>query len=165
MMESPFVSDSDKVGIHIQIACSRDELPAPASLYQWVLQVLSFHAREGEILLRLVDLDEIQILNHTYRNMSQSTNVLAFPYNPVPGEPDTGYLGDIVLCGSVILREAGEQGKNVTDHWAHMVVHGALHLLGYDHQTSAETIEMEAVEKEILARLSISDPYYHQCEL
>ena len=108
------------------------------------------------ITLRFVDAEEGRVLNREYRGKGKdyATNVLSFPYEPPPH-----VSGDLVLCVPVVLREAIEQGKPAEDHFAHLVVHGMLHLQGYDHQTDAEAELMEAKEREILAGLGIADPY------
>lgn len=112
---------------------------------------------EGALCLRLVDAEESRALNHRFRGRDKATNVLSFPA-PSP-LPDLPQLGDIVLCAPVIAREACEQGKMARAHWAHMVVHGVLHLRGHDHQDDAEAATMEALERRILAKLGFADPY------
>ncbi len=96
--------------------------------------------------------------NRQFRDSDHATNVLSFPYEPMPGE-HSGLLGDIVLCAPVIAREAREQGKPVRDHYAHLAVHGVLHLLGYDHQSARDARRMEALETRVLASLGMADPY------
>ena len=103
-------------------------------------------------------MDEGQSLNHTYRGKDYATNVLSFPAD-LPPELDLPLLGDLVVCAPVVAREATEQHKQLNAHWAHMVIHGCLHLLGYDHIDDAEADEMEALERELLAQLGIADPY------
>jgi probable rRNA maturation factor len=113
---------------------------------------------EAELSIRIVDEAESAALNHTYRHKTGSTNVLSFPCEVPPGVPNT-LLGDLALCAPVIEREAREQGKPPEAHWAHMVVHGVLHLRGYDHLDDAEAERMEALEAEILSRLGYPHPY------
>ena len=108
----------------------------------------------GEITIRLVDPDEGQELNAEYRGKDYATNVLSFPYDTEPV-----VLGDLVICPSVVAREAAEQNKPLAAHYAHLTVHGMLHLQGFEHEDDAEAEEMEAREREILAGLGYPDPY------
>jgi probable rRNA maturation factor len=110
------------------------------------------------VAIRIVDADEGQALNLQYRGRDYATNVLSFPADLPPGV-NLPLIGDLVICAPVVAREAAEQGKKPTDHWAHMTVHGTLHLLGYDHMEDAEAEAMEALETRILAGLGIADPY------
>lgn len=110
----------------------------------------------GELTLRIVGEAESRALNRRYRGKDRPTNVLSFPAEAAPGEKR---LGDLVICAPVVAREAAEQGKHPGAHWAHMVVHGCLHLLGYDHELRQEAEAMEAKERKILTRLGFSDPY------
>lgn len=114
-------------------------------------------------MIRVVDETESAALNQQFRDKSGATNVLAFPpeESVMPGA-ELPQLGDIAICGAVVAREAAEQGKPLEAHWAHMVVHGCLHLLGFDHMTDAEAAEMEARECELLGQLGIPDPYEAQ---
>jgi probable rRNA maturation factor len=130
-------------------------VPAPSSLREWALAALG--PVSGELTIRIVDEAEGRALNKRYRGKDYATNVLSFPYD---GETlDVPVLGDLVLCAPVVEREAGEQGKEPRNHWAHLVVHGCLHLLGYDHQADREAREMEDRERAILAAFEIPDPY------
>ena len=115
-------------------------------------------AGEPELTLRIVGEEEGRELNLTYRGRDKPTNVLSFPFD-APAQIDSGLLGDLVICASVVETEAAEQGKAVDAHWAHMLVHGALHLLGYDHINDQEAQIMERLERDILARLGWPDPY------
>jgi len=137
--------------IHIQRAVPAAGIPSAASLREWAQAARG--RRKGAITLRLVAADEGQALNRDWRGRDYATNVLSFPMQ----EPD--YLGDIVICAAVVAREAAEQGKSLRAHWAHMVVHGVLHLMGHDHIADAEAEAMEAIERKLLARLGFSDPY------
>jgi len=121
-------------------------------LRRWVRAALA--ATSGSITIRLVDIGEGRSLNREYRGKDCATNVLSFAYTPPPR-----LSGDLLLCVPVVLREAAAQGKPAESHFAHLVVHGMLHLQGHDHQTDAEAKLMEAREREILARLGIADPY------
>lgn len=130
-------------------------LPSAAALRGWARAALG--EAEGELTLRIVDEDESRSLNSRFRGKDKPTNVLSFGYD---GEMlDVPVIGDIVICAAVVAREAEEQGKTLRAHWAHMVVHGCLHLLGYDHETDAEAEEMEREERTILAGLGFPDPY------
>lgn len=135
---------------------------------------LVFGDSAGELVVRVVDEAESAMLNERFRGKPGPTNVLAFPADAAPpagaplpgGMPPAGFapdeprpLGDLAICAAVVAREAAEQGKPVRAHWAHMVVHGCLHLRGYDHMNPAEAAEMEARERELLAGLGIADPY------
>jgi len=111
-----------------------------------------------ELTIRIVDEAEGSELNSRWREKSGPTNVLSFPAEPMPGAPDDT-LGDIVICAPVVAREAAEQGKLFEAHWAHLTIHGVLHLRGYDHQTDAEAAEMEALETQLLKQLEYPDPY------
>lgn len=113
---------------------------------------------ESELLLRIVDVDEIQMLNKTYRDKDKSTNVLSFP-SDLPVEIDESILGDVVICTEVVTQEAKAQEKTFDDHLLHMAIHGTLHLLGYDHIDESEAQEMEALEIEILQKQQVANPY------
>lgn len=130
-------------------------IPAAASLREWANVTLGRIA--GDITIRIVDEAESHELNQRYRGKDKSTNVLSFPYD---GDMlDVPVLGDIVICAPVVQREAEQQGKEPRAHWAHMVVHGCLHLLGYDHIQDSEAEIMEARERKVLAGLGFPDPY------
>jgi probable rRNA maturation factor len=114
----------------------------------------------AELAVRLTDDAELQALNRQYRGKDKPTNVLSFPGDPadaLPGEPLP--LGDLALAYGTVAREASEQGKSLADHLSHLIVHGTLHVLGYDHETEAEAAEMEALEVRILSGFGIADPY------
>ncbi|WP_370979758.1 rRNA maturation RNase YbeY [Agaribacterium sp. ZY112] len=144
--------------IDVQIACAADALPSEDQLQHWCKTALKAAGRDGALALRISDAKEIQTLNQQYRNKNNSTNVLSFP-SDLPAELGLDELGDIIMCAEVIAREAVEQNKNADDHWAHMVIHGTLHLCGYDHIDDKEAEEMEALETQILATLGINNPY------
>ena len=109
--------------------------------------------------IRIVDEAESNDLNLTYRGKDKPTNVLSFPFECPPGVEDFPLLGDLIICRQVVEQEASEQQKTLESHWAHMVIHGSLHLLGYDHIEDAEAEEMEALEKEFMQALNFPDPY------
>lgn len=134
-------------------------LPSASLVENWANAVLTeLQAKEKEFTVRYVDNHESQLLNATYRQKDKPTNVLSFPFECPPGVP-LNLLGDLVVCVPVILREADEQNKTATHHFAHMIIHGLLHLFGYDHIEEQEAEEMESLEKHILAQLGIDDPY------
>lgn len=153
--------------IDVQVAkgLTPTELPDVESFESWVKAALAgaqYACVEGlELSLRIVDEAEIQDLNNRFRGKNKPTNVLSFPFDIPPGltAEDCPMLGDIVICQSVVEREAIEQAKTQTAHWAHMVIHGCLHLIGYDHIEDDEAEEMENLERRILASLRYPDPY------
>lgn len=148
------------VEIDRQQASNACDLPTTESLKRWVTAVLSHHPDEqrNELTVRFVDADESQELNSAYRSRPSPTNVLSFPFEGPP-EVVLPLLGDLVICAPVIQREAREQGKPLHHHYAHMVIHGTLHLMGYDHIEDDEAETMEALECAILAGLGIASPY------
>lgn len=136
-----------------------DAIPLVSEVEAWANAVLSHEGiSDQEVTVRFTDEDESQSLNSEYRGKDRPTNVLSFPFEAPPGI-EMNLLGDLVICAPVISREAKEQGKQVRDHYAHMTVHGVLHLLGYDHMEDAEAQEMESKEIAILAQLGIENPY------
>lgn len=135
----------------------RARSPTAASFRRWALAALGSHRRPVELSIRVVGEAESRRLNARYRGKDYATNVLSFPCEAPP--LSTPPLGDVVICARVVAREAKAQGKSVEAHWAHMVVHGVLHLLGYDHVRAKEAARMEARETGILARLGYPDPY------
>lgn len=139
--------------------CS-DFLPSEAQLTRWASAALQGRTAfiEPELTVRLVAEDESQALNSDYRGKDYPTNVLSFPFEAPPEVP-LELLGDLIICAQVVQREAVEQGKTAEAHWAHMVVHGCLHLLGYDHIKDDEADVMENLERQILASLGYPDPY------
>ena len=135
------------------------DIPTSSELERWANVVLAYEgASEQEVTVRFTDEVESQALNFEYRGKEKPTNVLSFPFEAPPGI-EINLLGDLVICAPVISREAKEQQKAVVNHYAHMTVHGLLHLMGYDHIEDADAEEMESKEIEILAQLGIDDPY------
>jgi len=134
----------------VQYACNREGLPLRADFVRWARAAL---AGGGEITIRLVDADEGRKLNAEYRGKDYATNVLSFPYEIEP------VVGDLVICPAVVAREAEEQNKPLAAHYAHLTVHGMLHLQGSDHDNDDDAEAMESEEKEILAALGYPDPY------
>lgn len=146
--------------VEIQTACSEPS-PDESDIRRWVATALTDHTRQGdtEITVRLVGEAEMTGLNQTYRGKAGPTNVLSFP-SDLPGELDLPLLGDIVICAPVVISEAAEQGKNLSAHWAHMTIHGTLHLLGYDHLGDQEASAMETLESTLLQRLDYPCPFH-----
>jgi probable rRNA maturation factor len=146
--------------LSVGYALPRAGLPAPASFRRWVEAALRGAKRRkaAEVSIRIVGADEGLALNRDYRGKDYATNVLSFPVELPPGVT-AALIGDLALCAPVVLREAREQHKNPRDHWAHLTVHGVLHLLGHDHIDETEAIVMETLETRILAGLGIGDPY------
>jgi probable rRNA maturation factor len=138
----------------VQYAVRAEDLPSRADLRRWARTALT---ADAQLTLRLVDETEARALNGRYRGRDYATNVLSFAY----GQDVAGCLtGDVVLCAPVVAREAGAQGKTAEAHWAHLVVHGMLHLQGYDHERGGrDAVAMEAVESFIMKRLGYPDPY------
>mgnify|MGYP005814784311 FL=1 len=144
--------------LDLQLA-SNGQHPAEADFRRWCELALRQRSGDSELTIRLVDEDEGRELNRTWRHKDYATNVLSFPAD-VPDEfLDIPLLGDLVICVPVVEREATEQGKTPEAHWAHLVIHGCLHLLGYDHIDDAEAEEMESLERDLLAELGYPDPY------
>jgi probable rRNA maturation factor len=135
-------------------------IPQRSSFSRWVEAALRAAKRRGnaELSIRIVDADEGRLLNRQYRARDYATNVLSFPIE-LPDGIKLPLLGDLVICAPVVAKEAAEQGKPLRDHYAHMTVHGSLHLLGYDHENDADAERMEALERKILDTLEIADPY------
>ncbi|MCL6618529.1 MAG: rRNA maturation RNase YbeY [Thermomonas hydrothermalis] len=152
--------------VHLEVtvgyAVPRAGIPSAVSFRKWVAAALAGRIREANLAIRIVGTREGRALNRHYRGKDYATNVLSFPAELPEGLPDDirlPLLGDLVLCAPVIAREAKEQGKPLNAHYAHLTVHGCLHLLGWDHEDPREAEAMEQLEREILAGLGIPDPY------
>jgi probable rRNA maturation factor len=146
-------------GVFVQYRAGRKGVPATRSFESWVRTALrGRHQGRRQVNIILFDERSAREINRRYRGRNYATNVLSWPYEPAPREK-TGLLGDLVICPAVVAREAAEQDKALRDHYAHLTVHGVLHLLGYDHQTPPEADRMEDLERRILAELDIPDPY------
>jgi probable rRNA maturation factor len=137
---------------------SGEKVPGNAKLKEWITAAIGDRRDKTEVSVRITDADEIKALNRQYRGKDYATNVLSFPAD-LPPELKLSHLGDIVICAEVVEREAREQEKPSEAHWAHMVVHGTLHLLGYDHIDDADAEIMEALEIDILRELNFANPY------
>ena len=148
-----------KMIIDLQIACEQETgLPTTEQIEQWATAAVQPQSDEVEMTVRIVDEAESHELNLNYRGKDRPTNVLSFPFE-CPDEVELPLLGDLVICRQVVEREAQEQDKPLMAHWAHMVVHGSLHLLGYDHIEDDEAEEMESLETQIMTGLGFADPY------
>jgi probable rRNA maturation factor len=145
------------IELDLQRAERFENAPADEQFETWVTAVLQSRG-DAELTIRLVGREESRTLNHTYRGKDRETNVLSFPAE-LPDGVDIPLLGDIVICAPLVEQEALEQAKPVEHHWAHLTLHGLLHLLGYDHVEESDAKEMEALETSLLASLGISDPY------
>lgn len=146
------------ITLDLQIASEAADLPAESDIQVWLDAALASYQRNFELTIRIVDNSESQSLNHQYRGKDKPTNVLSFPFE-VPEGIELDLLGDLIICAPVVKAEASEQEKPIIAHWAHMVVHGCLHLLGFDHITEEEALEMETLEIDILAKLGFNNPY------
>ncbi|GAB6195226.1 rRNA maturation RNase YbeY [Lysobacter xanthus] len=150
------------VEVHVSYATARKGVPSSTSFGRWVAAALEGRDAPTEVAIRIVGPDEGRELNHQYRGKDYATNVLSFPAERPEGLPEgveLPELGDLVVCAEVVAREAAEQGKRPADHWAHLTVHGVLHLLGWDHEDESDAEAMEARERAILAGLGVADPY------
>ncbi len=142
---------------------SSSDQPLLQQVQEWCEAALQ-DSGDFEIAIRIVGLDESQSLNHEYRDKNRPTNVLSFPFELPPGLPEEAMpkplpLGDLVICAPLVQSEAKAQGKTAEAHWAHLLIHGTLHLQGYDHIIDSEAEEMEELEREILSRFGYPDPY------
>lgn len=144
--------------LDLQLASNAPDLPSEQQFQLWLDAAVTPFQTDAEVTIRIVDEAESQQLNFEYREKDKPTNVLSFPFQQPPGM-ELPLLGDLVICAQVVSREASEQGKALHAHWAHMVVHGCLHLLGFDHINDAEAEEMEAEEILILQSLGLPNPY------
>ncbi len=157
-MQSGTCLATEMIELDLQIATEAADLPAEADFYRWVAAALGNSREEAELTIRVTGEEEIRELNATYRGKDKPTNVLSFPFEAPPGV-DIPLLGDIIICAVVVEREAVDQGKPLEAHWAHMVIHGTLHLLGYDHINDGEAKEMEGLEIRLLTDLGYANPY------
>ena len=147
----------DAITVDIDKACD-DEVPDPASIHQWVHAAIADRKAHANVSIRFVNADESAALNKQYRDKEGATNVLSFPAD-LPDFVELPLLGDIVVCASIVATEAKDQHKTLEAHWAHMIIHGTLHLLGYDHIESHDADIMETLETNILSHLGFPSPY------
>jgi probable rRNA maturation factor len=146
-----------KIELQVQNASSVAAVPPDEEFSLWVTAALQKHG-DAVLTIRLVDSDESQALNSRFRGQDKPTNVLSFPAD-LPDEIDLPLLGDIVICAPLVESEALEQGKTLQSHWAHLSIHGVFHLLGHDHQSDEEALEMETLESQVMTTLGFPDPY------
>jgi probable rRNA maturation factor len=149
--------------IEIQRIFASPEQPSAAQIQLWIDTALADLEQDTEIVVRIVDAQESAELNQQYRHKQGATNILSFPVE-IPEGIDLNLLGDLVVCAPVLEQEALQQGKNIADHWAHIIIHGALHLLGYDHLDDEQAEEMESKEIALLQKLNIPNPYQQVIE-
>ena len=142
------------IRVDIQHISEYPEVPDDVLINNWVKQALLNYVSSGNITLRIVDVPEMQQLNRYYRGKNKPTNVLSFPMRT-----EMDFLGDIVICAPIVAEEAAQQNKDILAHWAHLVIHGCLHLLGFDHETEEQAAEMEPLEIMLLAVLGYDNPY------
>ena len=148
------------VELAVQVLCDLATVPGEKQLHAWVSAALQRRRGEHEITIRIVGEPESLAMNKKYRSQDRPTNVLSFPAD-LPGGVDHPLLGDLVICAPLLEREAAAQGKESQAHWAHLVIHGVLHLLGHDHRQADQAAKMEALETAILASIGYPDPYEH----
>ncbi|MEZ8040287.1 rRNA maturation RNase YbeY [Vibrio sp. 1F263] len=147
------------IELDLQLAVENEQgLPTEQDIQLWLDKTIPQFQKNAELTVRIVDTQESHQLNHDYRGKDKPTNVLSFPFETPPGV-ELDLLGDLIICRQVVEKEAEEQSKPLLAHWAHMVVHGSLHLLGYDHIEDDEAEEMESLETEIMQTMGFEDPY------
>lgn len=146
------------IKIHLQIVTKEKKLPTKTDFKRWLKPILQTCKNPTEITIRIVDEAEMQALNNYYRGKNKPTNILSFPFI-VPAGIDTDMLGDLVICAPLVKQEAKEQNKTLNSHWAHLTIHGILHLLGYDHDNKKDAKTMEDLEIKYLAELGLGNPY------
>ncbi|CAH9049519.1 Endoribonuclease YbeY [Pseudoalteromonas sp. CIP111854] len=146
------------IDLDLQVVCEFDDLPSQAQFELWASKALTPYLPNSELTIRITDEHESQELNHQYRGKNKPTNVLSFPFEAPPGI-ELKLVGDLIICPHIVKQESIDQDKPFHEHFAHMVIHGCLHLIGFDHINEKDAMEMETLEKEFLAQLGISDPY------
>lgn len=149
--------------VDVQFAADDESIPTADDIAIWVNRAIDAagSSGKGEVSVRVVGADEMQQLNSEFRDQDKPTNVLSFPADDLAGLPDEAErpLGDIVVCAAVVAAEAEQQGKTRSDHWAHIIIHGTLHLSGFDHESDSDAAEMESLEIRILGNYGVANPY------
>jgi probable rRNA maturation factor len=145
--------------LEVQRVVSTDNIPSDDQFQVWVEKALLEYHKNAEVVIRVVGINEISELNAQYRMKEGATNILSFPFEVPDGVEGGNLLGDLVVCAKVVEQEAQVQQKSLTNHWAHIIIHGVLHLLGYDHISDGDALEMESKEIFILQQLDIENPY------
>ena len=159
MLMKPMNKHYEQAVIDLQLASQHSPCPTPEHYQQWVDAALThLKITASELTIRVVDEGESQQLNNSYRQKNKPTNILSFP-SELPDFIEQPLLGDLIVCAPIVAHEALEQNKAWTAHWAHIIIHGTLHLLGYDHIEEQEAEHMEALEISILSELGMSNPY------
>ncbi|MDQ7051248.1 MAG: rRNA maturation RNase YbeY [Enterobacterales bacterium] len=154
-----------QIHLDIQNSIDADDIPTQTQIGEWIkttLNQINYEANTACLTLRIVSSDEIQQLNSDFRGKESPTNVLSFPFEipeMIPASEFEGVLGDLAICRDLVISEAQQQDKLIEHHWAHLIVHGVLHLLGYDHIEDHDAEAMESLEVVILAKHQIKDPY------
>ena len=146
------------ITLDLQIAYQSEHIPEEEDFQRWVNSALLTYNKAFELTIRIVDNEESRNLNYQYRQKDKPTNVLSFPFD-VPDGIELDLLGDLVIAADIVKDEANQQNKSLSSHWAHMVIHGCLHLLGFDHISEDDAIEMETIEIAIMDRLGFNNPY------
>ncbi|MEE9397554.1 MAG: rRNA maturation RNase YbeY [Methylococcales bacterium] len=144
--------------LDVQYASQVMEVPSKEQFRTWLNTVLVDQNYDVEVVIRITDEQEMSQLNHRYRQRQGTTNILSFPFE-APDQVPVDLLGDLVVCAPVVEQEAMQQGKDLNAHWAHMIIHGALHLLGYDHIKDSEAEAMENMEVDLLKSIGFPNPY------
>ncbi len=146
------------VTVEVQYAVSDPAIPTEEQFQHWASVMEAGENGNQEVAIRIVNEEEITTLNTDYRNKALGTNVLAFPAE-IPPETELPFIGDVVICAPIVAKEAAEQGKSVLSHWAHLTLHGILHLQGYDHIDEADAKIMEKLEIQFMSKLGFENPY------
>ncbi len=150
--------------LDFQVVSQSKSIPSIDQFQSWIDVVLNDESRDSEIVVRIIDEAEMTQFNEQYRDKQGPTNILSFPFD-VPEGIESDLLGDLLICAPIIEKESLQQNKIVDHHWAHMIVHGVLHLLGYDHIDKCDAEEMEALEIKILRKIKIKNPYEEKSTL
>jgi probable rRNA maturation factor len=147
-----------RIKITVQVIASNTFIPSRYFLQRWVNKALAKQVGPSEVNIRLVSKKESAYLNNTYRHQTGPTNILSFPFEPPP-KVSSNFLGDLVICAALVNQQAKQQAKTRLAHWAHLIIHGCLHLIGYDHVHDKDASKMESVEIQMLKELGYENPY------